>query len=191
MDPAALGHQERRYIEKSGIGASDLALEATKMALERAGKTATDVDAIVFATLSPDYFFPGSGVLLQHKLGIGAVPALDVRNQCSGFLYSLSIADAWNPRRRLSARARRRRRGPLDGARVLRARARGHRALRRWRGAVLLAPGDEGGARRGVLTIVLHSDGVGAKDLWGRGACVGRDAQAHGRDDVEGPIIRG
>src|SRR5882724_1255402 len=71
------GIKERRYVEHGGIGASDLALPAAKMALESAGKTPGEVDAIVFATLSPDYFFPGSGVLLQRKLGIGAVPALD------------------------------------------------------------------------------------------------------------------
>src|SRR6476660_6144583 len=90
------GIKERRYIEHSGIGASDLALPAARMALEQAGRTAKDVDAIIFATLSPDYGFPGSGVLLQDKLGIPGVPALDVRNQCSGFLYSLSVADAWS-----------------------------------------------------------------------------------------------
>ncbi len=163
------GIKERRYIEKSGIGASDLALEATKMALERAGKTATDVDAIVFATLSPDYFFPGSGVLLQHKLGIAAVPALDVRNQCSGFLYSLSIADAW-------IRAGVYRNVLVVGAEVhstgLEFSERGREVTVLFgdgAGAVLLGPGAEDGENgrpRGVLTVVLHSDGVGAKDLW-------------------------
>src|SRR5216110_2060994 len=89
------GIRERRYIEHAGIGASDLALPAAKMALEQAGKNERDLDAIIFATLSPDYNFPGSGVLLQRQLGLSTIPALDVRNQCSGFLYSLSIADAW------------------------------------------------------------------------------------------------
>jgi hypothetical protein len=64
------------------------------MALEMAGVTADDVQLIVFATLSPDYFFPGSGVLLQRELGMkNSTPALDVRNQCSGFIYALSVAD--------------------------------------------------------------------------------------------------
>ena len=89
------GIKERRYIEHSGIGASDLAVPASKMALEHAGLTEKDIDAIIFATLSPDHNFPGSGCFLGHKLGIGGVPALDVRNQCTGFLYGLSIADAW------------------------------------------------------------------------------------------------
>src|SRR5215467_7539537 len=89
------GIKERRYIEHSGIGASDLAVPASKMALEHAGLTTKDVDAIIFATLSPDHNFPGSGCFLGDKLGLPGVPALDVRNQCTGFLYGLSIADAW------------------------------------------------------------------------------------------------
>src|SRR5271163_1922425 len=89
------GIKERRFIEHDGIGASDLAVPAAKMAVERAGRSLRDVDMIVFATLSPDVCFPGSGCLLGDKLGLPGVPALDVRNQCSGFLYGLSIADAW------------------------------------------------------------------------------------------------
>lgn len=76
------------------MGASDLALEAAKIALERAGWTAEDVELIIFATLSPDIFFPGSGCLLQHKLGLVSTPALDIRQQCTGFLYGLETADA-------------------------------------------------------------------------------------------------
>ncbi len=71
------------------------AVPAARMAVERAGRSLKDVDMIVFATLSPDVNFPGSGCFLGDKLGLPGVPALDVRNQCSGFLYSLSIADAW------------------------------------------------------------------------------------------------
>ncbi|MFT6158827.1 MAG: 3-oxoacyl-[acyl-carrier-protein] synthase-3 [Myxococcota bacterium] len=91
------GIEERRFAEP-GVGTSDLALEASKMALEDAGIEAHDLDLIVFATLSPEYVFPGSGVFLQEKLGLCEgdnakfVPALDIRNQCSGFLYGLSIA---------------------------------------------------------------------------------------------------
>ena len=89
------GIKERRYIEHDGIGAADLAVPASERALEHAGVKKEEIDAIIFATLSPDYTFPGSGCLLGHKLGLPGVPALDVRNQCSGFLYGLSIADAW------------------------------------------------------------------------------------------------
>jgi len=89
------GIKERRYIEESGIGASDLAVPAVEMACKNAGIDVSEIDAIIFATLSPDFNFPGSGCFLGDKLGLAGVPALDVRNQCSGFLYGLQIADAW------------------------------------------------------------------------------------------------
>jgi 3-oxoacyl-[acyl-carrier-protein] synthase-3 len=87
------GIQGRHFA--SGEATSDLALRASERALDDAGCTAADLDAIVFATLSPDVVFPGSGVFLQRKLGVTDIPALDVRNQCSGFLYGLSVAQAW------------------------------------------------------------------------------------------------
>ena len=85
---------ERRYVDE-GMGASDLALPASRQALESAGMKAQDLDLIIFSTLSPDYTFPGPGVLLQDKLGCDTTPALDIRNQCSGFLYGLSVADQY------------------------------------------------------------------------------------------------
>lgn len=88
------GIKERRWISEE-CGASDLAFEAAKNALEMAEMEAKDIDAIIFATLSPDYNFPGSGCLLNNLLDIRGVPALDIRNQCSGFVYGLQIADAW------------------------------------------------------------------------------------------------
>jgi 3-oxoacyl-[acyl-carrier-protein] synthase-3 len=93
------GIEERRYAEE-GVGTSDLALPAARAAIERAGLQPRDIDLIVFATLSPEMAFPGSGVLLQQKLGMcdGDSPkfcgALDVRNQCSGFLYGLQVASS-------------------------------------------------------------------------------------------------
>lgn len=90
------GIQERRWVpEEGGVGASDLGLEATKIALDRAGWTPEDIDMIIFATLSPDIYFPGSGCLLQHKLGLKDTPALDIRQQCTGFLYGMMTADAY------------------------------------------------------------------------------------------------
>jgi len=86
------GIRERRFVE-DGVGASDLGVLASRSALSKAGLKPEDLDLIVFATLSPDYNFPGSGVLVQHKLGCRDVAAIDVRAQCSGFIYSLSIAD--------------------------------------------------------------------------------------------------
>ena len=88
------GIKERHWVAP-GMGNSDMALEATRRALDAAGWKATDIEAIVYATLSTDHMFPGDGCFLNAKLGLPGVPALDVRNQCSGFLYGLSVADAW------------------------------------------------------------------------------------------------
>jgi 3-oxoacyl-[acyl-carrier-protein] synthase-3 len=70
-----------------------MAVEAAKIAIERAGTTADAIDFIIFATLSPDYYFPGCGVLVQRAMGMKEIGALDIRNQCSGFVYALSVAD--------------------------------------------------------------------------------------------------
>ncbi|SDT99800.1 3-oxoacyl-ACP synthase III family protein [Desulfobacula phenolica] len=90
------GIEQRYWIDQEGAtGSSDLGFEASKMALENAGWTAKDIDFIIFATLSPDIMFPGSGCLLQAKLGLDSTPALDIRQQCTGFLYGLATADAY------------------------------------------------------------------------------------------------
>ena len=88
------GIVERRFAE-AGVYCSDLAREAAQNALENAGIEAGDLDFIIFATLSPDHHFPGSGVYLQEKMGLAGIGCLDVRNQCTGFLYSLAVADAF------------------------------------------------------------------------------------------------
>lgn len=87
------GIHERRFIDPTQDTVANMAAKATKMALERAGLTPGDIDLIVFATITPDYFFPGSGVLLQRELGLESIPAIDIRNACSGFIYALSVAD--------------------------------------------------------------------------------------------------
>lgn len=90
------GIEQRHWVpEVGGVGSSDLGLEASKIALKRAGWSPEDVDLIIFATLSPDIYFPGSGCLLQHKLGLENTPALDIRQQCTGFIYGLTTADAF------------------------------------------------------------------------------------------------
>ncbi len=158
------GIEERRFIEESGIGPSDLAVPASKMAIERAGKTLEDVDAIIFATLNPDVFFPGSGCYLQDKLGINGCCALDVRNQCSGFLYSLSIADAWI------------RCGVYEHVLIVGAEVHstGVEFTERGRdvavlfgdgaGAALIGPSDDD--NKGILSVKCHADGKGAEELW-------------------------
>lgn len=89
------GIQERRWVEVPGTPSSELAEHATRQALSNADMKPEDLDAIIFATLSPDHYFPGSGVYLAARLGLKTTPALDVRNQCSGFLYALQVADGW------------------------------------------------------------------------------------------------
>ncbi len=90
------GIQQRRHVVKGdGDTTTTMGIKAAKIAIERSGLTAQDIDFIVFATLSPDYYFPGPGVTLQKELGMRTVGALDIRNQCSGFVYALSIADQY------------------------------------------------------------------------------------------------
>ncbi len=87
------GIKERRYAHRTNETTTTMAVEAAKIAIERAGITAQDIDFIIFATLSPDYYFPGCGVLVQRALQMKEIGALDIRNQCSGFVYALSVAD--------------------------------------------------------------------------------------------------
>jgi len=158
------GIKERRYIEHSGIGASDLAVPAAEMALEHAKLKKSDIDAIIFATLSPDHNFPGAGCFLNDKLGMPGIPAVDIRNQCSGFLYGLSIADAW-------IRAGVYKNVLLVGSEV---HSTGVEFTDRGRDVAVLF-GDGAGAAiigaatkegQGLKSIKLHADGSGAKDLW-------------------------
>lgn len=88
------GIRERRHIKKGdGNTTAVMGAKAARIAIERAGISKDEIDLIVFATLSPDYYFPGAGVQVQDILDINTCPALDVRNQCSGFVYGLSVAD--------------------------------------------------------------------------------------------------
>src|SRR5205823_8339366 len=87
------GIQQRRYFTPGKDTNASMATAASRMALDRAGLAPTDVDLIVFATITPDYYFPGSAFLMQRELGLEGVGVIDIRNQCSGFVYALSIAD--------------------------------------------------------------------------------------------------
>lgn len=89
------GIQERRHIIRGEDTTTTMGVKAAKIAIERSGVSKDDIDFIIFATLSPDYYFPGPGVLVQRDLGLKTVGALDVRNQCSGFVYAISIADQY------------------------------------------------------------------------------------------------
>jgi 3-oxoacyl-[acyl-carrier-protein] synthase-3 len=87
------GIKERRYAHRTEETTTTMGVEAAKMAIKNAGITNDEIDFIIFATLSPDYYFPGCGVLLQRALQMKEIGALDIRNQCSGFVYALSVAD--------------------------------------------------------------------------------------------------
>jgi hypothetical protein len=84
---------KQRHYTPEGMGASDLALEASRLAIESAGIRPDEIDYVVFATMTPDYVFPGSGALLADKLGLRDVPALDIRQQCAAMLFGLQIVD--------------------------------------------------------------------------------------------------
>jgi 3-oxoacyl-[acyl-carrier-protein] synthase-3 len=161
------GIEERRWITpgESGVGLGRL---ASLHALEMAGLAATDLDAIIYATSTPDHFAPGAGVFLQRSLGItDTIPAIDIRMQCAGFIYALSVADAYiragsfrrilvvgqeiqSTRMDLSTEGRHTAVIFADGA-----------------GAVVLAATEEPG--RGITAFDLHSQGEHAEKLWAEG----------------------
>ena len=157
------GIQERRYAHRTQETTTTMGVEAAKIAIERAGITPADVDFIVFATLSPDYYFPGCGVLLQRAMGMGEIGALDVRNQCSGFVYALSVADQFIKtgmyKNILVVGAEKHSFG-LDFS------TRGRNVsviFGDGAGAVVLQPYQ--GTDRGILSTHLHSDGAAAEIL--------------------------
>lgn len=88
------GIEQRRWVEP-GEGGAELGAKAAKEAIERAGLKPSDIDLIIYATLSPDVNFPGTGVFVQRLLGMKEIPCLDIRQQCTGFIYGISIADAY------------------------------------------------------------------------------------------------
>ena len=89
------GIKRRRHVNTAEDTTTSMGVKAAEVAIERAGISKDDIDFVIFATLSPDYYFPGPGVLVQRDLGLKTVGALDVRNQCSGFVYAISIADQY------------------------------------------------------------------------------------------------
>jgi 3-oxoacyl-[acyl-carrier-protein] synthase-3 len=157
------GIRERRYSE-GWTGAVDMGATAAQQALERAGLSVKDIDCVVFATLSPDVDMPASACLLQDRMDMPGIPAFDVRNQCSGFLYGLAIADAF-------VKSGTHEHVLLVGAEV---HSTGIDLTTRGRevavifgdgaGAVVLGP--ESDPRRGILATRLHAEGRFAEKLW-------------------------
>ncbi len=158
------GIVERHHVDE-GVGSSDLAVEAARRAIADAGIDPATIDFIIAATLSPDHYFPGIGVLVQAKLGLGPIGALDVRNQCSGFIYALSAADQY-------IRAGTYKRILLVAAEVQSTnldfsdRGRDMSVLfGDGAGAIVLEPNGEDDGR-GILSTHLYSDGNFASLLW-------------------------
>lgn len=159
------GIKERRYADKHKETTTSMATEASKMAIKNAGIDKEAIDFIIFATLSPDYYFPGCGVLLQRELGItkGEIGALDIRNQCSGFLYALSIGDQFiktGQYKNILVVGSEKQSMGLDYS----TRGRGVSVIfGDGAGAAILQPTEEEG--KGILTTHLHSDGTYAEKL--------------------------
>jgi 3-oxoacyl-[acyl-carrier-protein] synthase III len=155
---------EQRHWVREGETSAQLSHCAALRALEMAGVSPQELDAIVYATSTPDHFAPGNGVYLQRDLGIGPIPALDVRAQCSGFVYALSVADAW-------IRTGQYARILVVGAEI---QSTGMDVSTRGRntavifadgaGAVVAGPTED--ADRGILGFDLHSEGASAEKLW-------------------------
>jgi len=157
------GIKERRYADRIGETTTSMAVEASKIAIERANTTAQEIDFIIFATLSPDYYFPGCGVLLQRELNMKEVGALDVRNQCSGFIYALSIADQFiktGMYKNILVVGSEKHSFALDFS----TRGRGVSVIfGDGAGAVVLQPSSD--SNSGILSTHLHSDGSEAEKL--------------------------
>jgi 3-oxoacyl-[acyl-carrier-protein] synthase III len=157
------GIQERRWVCEGETGV-ELGLQAAQRAMEMAQLRPRDLDAIVYATSSPDHFAPGNGVYLQRQLGIDTIPALDVRAQCTGFIYALSVADAW-------IRTGQYRTVLIVGSEIQSTGLELSDAGRHvavifadGAGAAILGPADQNGS--GILAFDLHSEGAHAEKLW-------------------------
>ncbi len=157
------GIKERRYADRTGETTTTMGVEAAKIAIERAGLKNSDIDFIVFATICPDYYFPGCGVLLQRAMQMKEIGALDVRNQCSGFVYALSVADQFiksGMYKNILVVASEKHSFGLDFS------TRGRNIsviFGDGAGAVVLQPTEDD--NRGILSTHLHSDGNNAEIL--------------------------
>jgi 3-oxoacyl-[acyl-carrier-protein] synthase-3 len=156
------GIQQRRWVREGETGA-ELGHQASLRALEAAGLGSRDVDLIVYATSSPDHFAPGNGVYLQHRLGMGTIPSIDIRNQCAGFVYALSVADAF-------IRSGAYRHVLVVGSEIqstgLDVSTRGRNTaviFADGAGAAVLGAGDHD---HGIVGFDLHGDGAHAEKLW-------------------------
>lgn len=157
------GIEERRWVREGETGAG-LALAAAERALAAADLRPSDLDAIVYATSTPDHFAPGGGVFLQRLLGVATIPAIDIRTQCSGFIYALSVADAW-------IRIGQFRHVLVVGAEIQStgmdvSTAGRYTAVIFADGAGAAVLGPAAHDEQGILAFDLHADGAHAEKLW-------------------------
>jgi 3-oxoacyl-[acyl-carrier-protein] synthase-3 len=158
------GIVERHYVE-AGVGSSDLAYEAALRAIEDAEIDKSEIDFIVAATLSPDHYFPGIGVIVQAKLGLAEIGALDVRNQCTGFIYALSVAEQYIKTHKykkilvVASEVQSSNMDYSDEGRDIAV------LFGDGGGAVILEPNEKNDGR-GILSTHLFSDGRYLSDLW-------------------------
>lgn len=168
------GIEERRWVGDDE-GNYDMGLKAARAAIDDSKLDASDIDCIIYATLSPDHYFPGGGVFVQRELGAGNVPAFDIREQCSGFVYGLQMADAF-----IKA-------GTYENILLIGSEVHSRALDKSTRGrAISVLFGDGAGAvvvgksddpERGILASHMHSDGTGAESLW-----MSYPGMARGRD---------
>ncbi len=198
---------EERYFVKEGTATSDLGLRAALAALADAKIDKSEVDYIVFATMTPDHFFPGCGGILQTKLGLGHIPALDVRQQCTGFLYGLQVSDAllrsghaktlllvgaevhsgfmpWTQWDYLFGHGGE---APSDAERAFNTRFRDRTVLFGDAAGAVVLRAEEG--ERGLLGFQLHSDGSNFKDLYVPACGFAQRPYVTSKDFVEGRHI--
>ena len=167
------GIQERRWIDpKTGETTSTMAVKASKIAIERSGLEKEEIDFIIFATLSPDMYFPGGGVRVQDMLDMPTIGALDVRNQCSGFIYAMSVADQFiktGMYKNILVIGAENHSGGLEKS----TRGRGVTVIfGDGAGAAILSRSEEKG--KGILSSHLHSEGKHARELMLDGPNTGR-----------------
>ncbi len=167
------GIKERRWIEKgSGETSATMGAKAAKIAIERAGLSKNEIDFIVFATLSPDMYFPGCGVQIQDMLDMPTIGALDVRNQCSGFIYALSVADQFiktGMYKNILVIGSEYHSGGLD----ITTRGRGVSVIfGDGAGAAVLSRSED--SNKGILSTHLHSEGKHARELVVEGPSIAR-----------------
>ena len=181
------GIKERRFFNPDKDTVANMGATASRIAAERAGMDLTDIDFICFATITPDYFFPGSGVLMQRELGLDGIGAIDIRNACSGFIYALSVADQFIKTGMYKNIL-------VVGAEIQSSAMEMTTAGRNYNvifadgaGAAILQSTEEEG--KGILSTHLHADGNFAEELYVKDPGSSRKVRLS-EEIIEGPTVK-